>query len=95
MIKGPPTVVDIGAILNPKPSLARQALEYTVAKLGPEATETIITERLATCRTCDRREEHHDKEYCNACRCPRWRDAELQHKTKMMRARCPLGKWKE
>lgn len=55
----------------------------------------IFTARLAICRECPERIVDGEKEYCGACKCPKWVGSELKNKLQMGRLSCPLKKFEK
>lgn len=81
-----------GAAEGPKvepPSLLRKAANFAGALAGhaaagfPQAPPEVLTERLATCQTC----EHLDGRACRVCGCF------VGEKAKWAEQECPVGKW--
>lgn len=78
-----------------------RAITFIRAVTGPKVAPERYAERMGKCRECPRRivqfrtELGPEYEYCSACRCPRWRWAELKRKNHCARWKCPIRRWIE
>lgn len=74
---------------------ANRVKSFVSAITGGRVTDEMHSARLAVCLVCEHCEHIGKGLYCRRCGCPKWWLADLRHKAKMSRARCPMHKWQE
>lgn len=97
MLKVPKTNT-VHAVCVRKPSLARQAINYTkavvkhIATGAKTCTDEEVEERLKICQSCDF--FNLDKQYCKLCGCNcNTSKSPFVNKLRMQSQKCPRGKW--
>jgi hypothetical protein len=78
-----------------------RAFRFLQIQFGGTVDESAYMARMQACHACPNRAIVLDKaanphgEYCLACRCPKWRLAELTRKNRKAKWQCPDGRWDE
>lgn len=88
----------VRALCITKPSLARQAINYTkavvqhIATGSKTRTDEEVKERLNICKECEF--FHTEKQYCKLCGCNcNLHKSPFVNKLRMKSQKCPRGKW--
>lgn len=85
--------IDKTLIDREPPTAWHRIRSYVRAILGGPASHAVVVQRRRACVKCPSVEQAGAGLFCNACGCGYRRAANLEVKTRLRRAECPLGRW--